>query len=68
MRETIKLLGCIAASILVLAIPILCALSFSLHWVSFVQWIMLVLTFGDAIFVASCIDHIAEENGGHHDV
>lgn len=52
MDAFLKTIGVMVLSAIIVAIPLLCGLSFALGWNSFIQWILTMGTLGVFCFVA----------------
>lgn len=55
MDAFLKTIGVIVLSSIIVAIPLLCGLSFALGWYPTIQWVLLIGTLGIFGFVASVI-------------
>ena len=51
--------GCLVLSLIILAIPLLCGLSFALSWGSFFQWILMIFTAIDFLAVGDMINDLS---------
>ena len=52
MNTFLKVIGVMVVSAIIVAIPLLCGLSFALGWYSFIQWLLILGTLGVFGFVA----------------
>ena len=55
MDAFLKTIGVLVVSAIIVAIPLLCGLSFALGWNGFIQWILILGTLGVFGFVAFTI-------------
>ena len=55
MDAFLKAIGVIVVSAIIVAIPLLCGLSFVLSWGSDIQWLLILGTLGVFVFVSLAI-------------
>ena len=60
MRRIIEMLGSMTLSVIILSLPILCALSFAYSWNGIIQAVLIVITLGEyliltfALYLKNC--------------
>ena len=50
-EETIKAIGSIILSLIIVAIPVLCGLSFGFNWYNLIKFFFAMMTFGEAVIL-----------------
>lgn len=50
-EEIIKGIGSIILSMIIVALPVLCGLSFGFNWPSFIKFLFILITFGEAVIL-----------------
>ena len=61
MVQIIKFIGSVAISIILMAIPILCGLSFGLHWDVFFRWLLTVFSILELFGIWALMYKIVQE-------
>ena len=51
MKETVIMIGTIVSALILIAIPILCGLSYGLNWYDSIKFLLTVVTFFEAILL-----------------
>lgn len=61
-EELIKTIGSLVLSLIIVALPVLCGLSFGFNWYGGIKLFFIIITFGEALILWAAMGRYLEEN------